>query len=843
MLAFRDTSSPEGRMIKLLRIILLISGVLTFSVFITLGVVYYLAANSLPQYEQQLKSSEINQSVSITRGSYAIPYIEAQNDHDSFFALGYTHAQDRLWQMVLLRRIAQGRLSEILGSSALEGDILMRTLSIYHNAQKSEKHQTKQVTSLLNSYSAGINTYIRQISEMGLGRGAPEFFLFTSEISPWQPADSIALIKLIAFLSTDKARLEIIRTQFMLAKISAERLNDIFEEPPLMNNQENQTFSFLNKSINRTLAKKNVGSTVKNIFSGLKEDRLIQSNLGASNIFAVMPFRSATGSTLAASDPHSAFTVPSNFMLVGMKLSGTNVIGGTIPGIPAILIGRGKNIGWGISSAKIDDQDLFIEKLNPKNKLEYFTETGLVKIKIKNEIIKIKDESSITLKIKTTKNGPILPRNSLGIHRIRPKGHEISMSWTGLSTSDRSIEALISIMMSQSIVDAKKNLPLLEAPGQNIMLVDKESVSLVTAGAIPERNINHNTRGMTPSLAWKEVNSWVGIFPFEKNPKVTNPKSGVIVNTNNKITDADFPYHVSYDWGDSQRIVRASNLLLKRQFHTVNSFKEIQTDTVSISARILLPLLAKELWFQPQSGETLTLTASEVAALEVLSAWNGDMNQNSSEPLIYVNWITEFQRLIMRDDLSDLYENITTIRPLFLERVLRKINGAEKWCDIIQTSTIETCDEMAKRALTIAIKKLERQFGPEINSWRWGEVHIAVHKPQITNSWPILSFFTNIVHEISGGDNTLMMSKTLNSSNSQFNASHGSTLRAIYDFSQNDAALFIISTGQSGHFLSQYYDDQSVLWQQEQYISVDLNKPDIDDKSSKTVFKPITKFD
>ena len=828
-------------MIKLLRLIFLISGVLTISVFITLSVVFYLVSNSLPEYEQQLKSSEISKSVSITRDSYAIPYIESQNNKDSFFALGYTHAQDRLWQMVLLRRIAQGRLSEILGSSALEGDILMRTLSIYHNAQKSEKHQTKQITSLLNSYSAGINTYIRQISEMGLGRGAPEFFLFTSEISPWRPADSIALIKLIAFLSTDKARLEILRTQLMLAKISSERLNDIFAEPPLIKNQENQTFSYLNKSIHKTLNNSNTKTKVKNNFLGLREQRVIQSNLGASNIFAVMPFRSATGSTLAASDPHSAFTVPSNFMLVSMKLSGANVIGGTIPGIPAILIGRGDNIGWGISSAEIDDQDLFIEKLNPRNKLEYFTETGLMSIKTKNEIIKIKDKSPITIKIKTTKNGPILPRNSLGVQRIRPKGHEVSMSWTGLSTSDRSIEALISIMMSQSILDAKKKLPLLEAPGQNIMLVDKENVSLVTAGAIPERNINHNTKGMTPSLGWKEINSWIGTFSFEKNPKIMNPKSGIIVNTNNKITEADFPYHVSYDWGDSQRIIRASNLLLKRQFHTVSSFKEIQTDTVSISARILLPLLAKKLWFQPQSDETLKLTASEVAALDILSAWNGDMNQNSSEPLIYINWVTEFQRMIMKDDLSDLYENITTIRPLFLERVLRKKNGAEKWCDVVQTTTIENCDAIAKRALTIAIEKLKRKFGPEINSWRWGEAHIAVHKPQITNLWPILSFFTNIVHEISGGDNTIMMSRILNASNSQFIASHGSTLRAIYDFSQNDSALFIISTGQSGHFLSRYYDDQSVLWQQEQYISVDLNRPDADYTSSTTVFDPITK--
>jgi penicillin amidase len=236
------------------------------------------------------------------------------------------------------------------------------------------------------------------------------------------------------------------------------------------------------------------------------------------------------------------------------------------------------------------------------------------------------------------------------------------------------------------------------------------------------------------------------------------------------------------------------------------------------------------------------LDSSELEVLEILSAWNGDMNQNSSEPLIYVSWLNEFQRMIMKDDLGSLYKNITSIRPLFLERVLRDMNGASQWCDIVQTSLKETCNDMAKRALTFAIKKLKRTFGSDITTWRWGEAHIAVHKPQIVGSWPILSFFTNIVHEISGGNNTLMMSRTKNYQKNQFIANHGSILRAIYDFSDNEASLFVISTGQSGHFLSQHYADQSVLWQQEQYISLDYNKKFLSGTAPKIVFSPLTKL-
>ena len=826
---------------KFLKLIFIFSGISALLTVLVICALYYLISNSLPRYQQELESSKITHNITISRDTYAIPYIETKNDLDSFFALGYTHAQDRLWQMVLLRRTAQGRLSEIIGSTGFKSDKLMRTLGLYRSAERSEIKQTDDIRMLLNAYSDGINFYIKQISEKSLGRGSPEFFLFTSEISPWRPADSIALLKLIAFQSTNKAEVEIFRTQILLAQIKPDRYADLFLEPPLIDNIQNQTLSYLKNQILPLPRTQPIEDQQGSSSLFTKNIDLIGS-LSASNIFAVMPSRSATGLVLAANDPHGVLTSPSNFMLVNLKLTNGSVTGGTIPGIPAVIIGRSKNFGWGISNAEIDDQDLFIEKINPQNKMEYFTRTRLAKFDVRNEIIKIKGENSITISVKSTKNGPILEGDLLGVNLIRPKGHEISIKWTGLSNEDRSIEALIEIMRSPAINQAKKNLPLLKAPGQNVLLVDPKNIEMITAGIIPKRDARNSTKGKIPALGWKKENNWFGEISFDRHPHIKNPESGIVVNTNNKTTDAPFPFHVSYDWGDSQRIIRASRLLNKRKFHTVGSFKEIQTDTVSVSARILLPLLAKNLWFGQQADQNFKAYNIEERVLKKLSKWNGDMNQNYSEPLIFVSWLREFQSMVMVDELGSLYNKIHSIKPLFLERVLRNKNGASEWCDIIQTSEEETCEKLAKRSLSVAVRKLQNQFGSKIEDWRWGDPHLAIHKAQIIGSWPLLSFFSNIVHEISGGDNTMMMSRMVNLHSPNFIASYGTTLRTIYDFSNQDHSLFISSTGQSGHFLSPHYDDQAILMQQDQYIPVSYDILERQGGSTATTtFYPIKK--
>ena len=808
-------------MLRTLQIIFLCCGILTLLALGGFAIAYYLASNSLPIYQQTFITKNVKDTVKISRDSYAVPYISGLVASDSFFALGYAHAQDRLWQMVFSRRMAQGRLSEILGRSALESDILMRTLNIYNLSQKAEKKQSEEINRLLLAYSNGVNTFINEISNSGLGRGSPEFFLYTSQVAPWRPTDSLALMKMMGLLSTNKAKIEILRTRLMLEELDGARLEDLFNEPPLINALETKEYNFFKTSLRPD---KNFNESERMLLSqDYTESFLSNINLPASNIFAVGPTRSATGATIAANDPHGTFSAPANFMLVGMSYNSKAAIGATIPGIPAIIVGRNKNIGWGIANAYIDDQDLFVEKINPRNKFEYFTPSGVQKFEKTSEIINIKDENPISIDIRKTKNGPVLAYNIYGVDAVRPEGHEISLSWTGSEEKDRSIEAFISLMMSESIEAGRKNLPLLQVPSQNILLADKNNIGIFTAGAVPKRSRLHTTKGKIPSLGWQKNNGWLGFQLFEEKPFTQNPGSGIVINTNNKTTVREFPYHLSFDWGDSQRIVRATSLLQKRQYHTINSIVEIQNDTVSISAKILLPLLAKQLWFgQPQQFEK-AITSQANNALDVLSEWNGDMNPNSPAPLIYASWIREFQKMVIADEVGDLYSNFRNIRPLFLERVLRSTNGASRWCNIKQTEELETCNDISKRALIKSIKQLKEKFGSEVNNWRWGNAHVAVHKSNLSVTWPMLSYLTNIVHEVPGGDNTILMSRMLNTSKNQFVSNYGSTLKAIYDFSLNNSALFVVSTGQSGHFLSKHYDDQSTLWQNKQYLPLKLD--------------------
>ncbi len=782
---------------------------------------YYLASNSIPDYNSELVSFEIEEPFEIVRDIYAVPHIKAQNDQDAFFGLGFVHAQDRLWQMHLMRQISQGRLSELLGSTGLESDKLMRSLQLYSLSQQSEKHQSEQTKSLLKAYSNGVNSFINQISKKGLGRGAPEFFFQQPTIAPWRPADSIAVLKLIAFQATDKIHSEILRTQLLLQDIKPERLQDIFDEPPLIADLEEETALLFDPILNRPdkIKSKPISMDPSTIIEWVETPL----SAGASNIFAVDAERSATGSSLVAIDPHMMLTAPSTFMLVNMILSTGTVSGGTIPGIPAILIGRSKKIGWGFASAQIDDQDLYIEKINQKNKEEYFTEHGIKKLQKTTEIIKIKDEKPITYDILRTHNGPILSGDIFQLSTIRPNGHAISLSWTGFDNKDRTIEALIHLMKSESIDQAANKFDIITVPGNNILLADNQNIAIYTVGKLPKRNPNHSTKGRMPALGWKEHNSWSGYFPYKINPKTQNPRSGTIINTNNKTIDASFPKHISFDWSDSQRVIRVTNLIRKRQFHTVNSFVEIQTDTVSISARILLPLLAQDLWFNDPPNNSNTSERLKYEILSLLSDWNGDMNQNGAEPLIYATWLHEFQQLLIKDNLGTTRYLLNSARPLFLERVLRNKNGAAEWCDIVQTEAVETCSKIASNALDIAVEKLRREYGETMTRWRWGDAHIAIHKSHLFGNWPLLSFISNIVHEISGGDHTVMMSRANSAGDKPFLVNYGSVMRAIYDFSENENSLFIISTGQSGHILSRHYDDQAELWQKQQYIPMEYS--------------------
>ncbi len=786
----------------------------------------FLTIKSLPDYNRIVINSLVKQDVKIFRNKYAIPNIVGETNEDTFFALGYIHAQDRLWQMILLRKTAKGKLSEIFGDEYLDSDKFIRTLDIYNNSKNSVKFLSEKPLNLLESYSNGINKRLLDIKNQGLGRGSPTLLLFPPQISPWTPADSLAILKLYDLLNNESAKNEVIRLNLLNSGIPFKRIIDLFPSIPNIPNlslsYDEELFSEIkvNESQNNFFYD-NLNFT-KNIFS----KKLNISN--ASNIWAALGSRTASGNTLVGYNMHTNFQIPLIWMLTRLELETGPIVGVTIPGIPAVITGRSRYFSWGISSSKLDNQDLIIEILNEKNKDEYKSKNGFKKFKKRNVLINVRGKPGITYEILSSENGPIISGNAYGIKSIQSDKIAIALQWTGLYKKDRSLEAFINIMLSTNIPDAKKSLKHLVVPAFNVLFANKDKAEIISAGKIPARNkMNSLNYGTIPSLGGSNKKYWLGHLSYNQNANIKILKNGVIFNTNNKLLDKEFPSHHSYDWGDNQRSFRMQNLFEKRKYHTLESFKEIQVDNISSSARILLPLLAKNLWHAQILDVNNQLLNLRKKSIDLLAEWNGEMSMYLPQPLIFYSWATQFQKLVLQDEIGRNIEWFKSINSDFLEKVLRNVDGASKWCDIKQTEKVETCEDISLIALDNALVATSNKYGNNAEKWLWGNFHKAYFADDVIGKYPLISYLTNLVFEVPGGDNTLSMNRTINTLNYQFNVNYGSTLRVIIDFSDENNSFFSIPTGQSGHFLSRNYDDFIEHWQRNEYVEIPLLQDDI----------------
>lgn len=788
---------------------------LTLLSLVSAALAYYLAARSLPDYSRNYTIDGPRQSIEIIRDTHNVPHILAKSDHDGFFGLGFVHAQDRLWQMIQLRRTIQGRLSEQMGIRGLKSDEFLRRLDLYGLAQASFQYQGAAEKAALSAYSDGVNAWIETVRRDALGRGAPEFFLFSPKIQPWRPADSLAILKFMSLQGSGHLRGEILRARTSIALgVNAERLRDILPDAPGPGATALPAFGALFPDHQPDLAAVKSDSFQNPIPAG--------GLAGASNAWAAAPFRSAGQGTLLANDPHNILTAPSVWMLARIRLVSGDVIGGTIPGMPLVLAGRSQNLGWGISSSFLDDQDIHIEKLNPDDPGEYLTPDGYKAFVTKNTLIKVKGSEPRQIKLRWTENGPVLPSRQLDLGSITPSGHVAVLSATFLSPVDQSMTAMFRIMQSGSVEVAIEAGRLYTSPSQNLTLIDKQNIGFQLIGKMPARNQTHQSKGRLPSPGWLVENRWQGYLPYENNPRIINPASGLLANTNNKIVDRPFPNHVSYAWGDSQRIERLQKLLGSRKVHTAASFIEAQSDQVSFSARSLLPLIARDLWFEATqpAGAPHSMRQS---ALKLLAEWNGEMNEHMPEPLIYAAWMRALQLWLIQDELGPIAAEFSQPDPVFLERVFRNVNGAGIWCDVAQSTPVETCAEIARLALNTALLGLASDYGERVESWRWGDAHQATHDHPALGDIPLLSWLVNIRQSTSGGDNTLMRGKTTGKGPNPYLNVHGAGYRGVYDFADPDSSLFIISTGQSGHFMSRHYDDLARLWRRGEYIPMSLD--------------------
>ncbi len=776
--------------------------------------IWYFAARSLPDYNATYEVAGISAPVEIVRSTEDVPHIFGATDADVFFALGLAHAQDRLWQMTMLRRTVQGRLSEVFGAETLKTDELMRRLDLYGAAGASVAAQDDDTRTALEAYARGVNQWIEQVNSGALGRGAPEFFLFENTIAYWTPADSLAILKLLAAQQSSQIETEVLRAR--VSMLGQDWVRDLMPDVPGNGVGALPGYAQIFPDAPRATQTASNATPPLSPFAP-------RALAAASNAWAAAPGRSAAGGSLLANDPHGPLTAPSAWYLARLELSSGGVIGGTIPGIPLILSGRNARLGWGITAAWADDQDLYIEELNPADPERYLTPEGWKTFETRRAIITVKEAEPVTVTLRWTENGPVIPGGHFNLAAITPPGHVVSLAWTALDRQDTTMSAGLALMRAGSVDQAVAAGERVVAPAQNLVLADQNSVAMLTVGALPLRDPAHVTRGRMPSPGWEPANRWKGRLPYAENPRFLDPEGGIVINTNNKTVDRAFPAHVSFDWGDSQRVQRLTRLMGEREVHSRESFIAAQLDTVSPAARGLLPLVGADLWFTGSPAPDGTPERRRQRALELLAAWDGEMSEHLPEPLIYAAWMRALQTRLIRDELGPLAAEFTHLEPLFIERVFRNTGGAARWCDVMQSAPVETCTDIARMALDDAILDLTERYGPKVESWRWGDAHEAVHDHQVLGQAPMLSWAMNIRQSTSGGDFTLMRGMTRGTGANPFENVQGAGYRGVYDFADPDSSVFIIATGQSGHPLSRHYDDLSELWRRGEYIPMSLD--------------------
>ena len=804
-------------MASVFRILLRIAIALISLIVIGAVIAYFLAARSLPDYNADLELPGALGSIEIVRDTANVPHIFAQHDDDIFYGLGYAHAQDRLWQMSMMRRTAQGRLSEIFGSETQHIDTYMRHLDLYTTAVQSVSVQSPETLAALRAYARGVNARIYEINTYARGRGAPEMFFFNVPFSTWQPADSLVMLKLMSVTLSGHMTSEIRRAKVSLNLPDPDRIIDILPDHPT-----DATIALPAYASFWTEPAFQTAKLTENPRHPLTPWPSIE-HAGASNAFAVAPARSAAGGTILANDPHLELSAPVIWYLARMELSAGGVIGATIPGIPLILSGRNRHLAWGMTSSYLDDQDILMEELNPINPNEYRTASGWKRFRTRHSIINVADGSPKTVSLRWSDNGPILPADMFDLSSVTPDGFVPALSFTALSPKDTTMSATFQMIQARNVSEAIDALEGYIAPSQNVTFIDRDTIGFKVIGAFPRRSSQHQTQGRMPALGWVRDNQWDGRLPYKDNPELINPDTGIVGNTNNKTTDAAFPNHVSFEWGDSQRINRLKRLMEVRKVHTRESLIEAQLDTVSFTAQSLLPLIGKELWFTEASGERGTLAWQRSTALTLLADWNGEMNEHLPEPLIYAAWLRAIQTRLIRDELGPIAQDFTHVEPLFIERVYRDIDGASVWCDVIQSAPVETCEQIASRALDDALIWLSDNFNRDPNALRWGDAHQATHDHAVLGKVPVLHYFTNIRQSTSGGDNTLMRGRTRGGDVNPFQNVHAAGYRSVVDFADPDSSVFITSTGQSGHFLSRHYDDLGQLWRFGEYVPMSLD--------------------
>ena len=714
--------------------------------------------------------------VEVVRDQHGIPHIFAATERDAYVALGYAHAQDRLWQMEMMRRAGAGRLAELFGLRfgdwALRTDRFMRTLGIYRQAEASYEVLPAEVRDALDAYAAGVNVYLDTRAEL-----LPiEFQILNHSPEPWRPADSLVWAKLMALQLSANYRDELLRAR-LLQHLSPEQVQEL-----LPNDAPGSPV---------TLAAELGGHDIQTLLTNLPD-------LGfdtASNEWVLSGARTATGKPILANDPHLGLEAPILWYLARIVTPDFTIAGATAPGVPFHLLGHNGRVAWGFTTTHSDTQDLFIEKVDPQDPGRYLTPDGPRPFAARTETIRVAGRADELLTVRETRHGPVL--TPLDGMEVTPEGHVLSLAFPGLSAEDTTPTALYRLNHATDAEAVREALFLHVAPQQNVVYADVEgTVGFLAPALVPVRRKGD---GRAPVPGWTGEYDWNGYVPFDGLPQATDPPSGQFVNANNAVVGPDYPYYFGAEWPDPARARRIVEMLGMGK-HSVEDALAQQLDTLSPVTLDLLPLMLK---VRVEIG----LAAR---AVELLREWDGTMARERPEPLIFQWWLRELVRVLFADELGDTFPLYWDLRPRAVRQALTE---GRHWCDDITTPVRESCDDVLAASLAVALARLDARHGPDPASWRWGAEHKAILEHRILGRVPFLNRLFDLSIETDGGAFTVSRGTTrVRDATAPFAHVHGAGLRAVYDLADLSNSRFIIATGQSGNPLSPHWGDLVEMW-------------------------------
>ncbi|MGQ9617772.1 MAG: penicillin acylase family protein [Candidatus Aminicenantia bacterium] len=737
-----------------------------FLIFST-GFLYLILRSTLPKTEGVLRTDKVSGKVEIQRNRWGVPFIKAEHLEDLFFAIGFVHAQDRLFQMELTRRYSLGRLSEIFGKIALDRDIFQKGMLVEESIEKSFEEVNPSVKKLLNSYAEGVNFFMEKET-------LPiEFKILRFKPKKWSPKDSFCVLKLM---------------EGLLCRSGSEIHN----------------FRIV-KAIGYERAKKLIyGNFGESIIKKGELNSFTEIGVGSNN-WVISGKLTDTGYPFLANDPHLPVNLPSYFYQIFAEAGKIELSGNTIPGAPFIVIGRNKNIGWGLTNVESDVIDYYILTVNPRNENQYLWEGEWRDFRKVIKKIKVKGEAEVPVEIKLAEFGRVERIDDIyfGVQSV-------------MDFPSRTVTAFFEMNLSKNYEEFLSALKKFSSPAQNIVFADREgNIGYFPSGMIPVRSKND---GSIPVEAKRRDDLWRGFYEESKKPYLLNPEKGYVVTANNPVLpEGEIPIF-SKNGTISFRADRIEELIKRKPKLTIEDMKKIQTDTFDKGAEFLIGKI-KDMKFNSEKANYI---------MRFLKEWDFRMDKGLAPYLFYT-----LEYFLSRNIFEDNFEEKDRylISTSWVYRIMNYQDGNEDddfyyWIDDVRTVKKENFQEIVEKSLNDTYDKFKNE---ERKNLKWEDIHLIEYVHTLGNV-PIIRFlFNRGPYFLFGGKETVNRASFVYGKNFKITAS--SSFRMIIDFSDFSNSLLVNSSGQSGNFLSKNYDDQIPY-----YVSLRFRKMEEPPYGKKSLF-------